>query len=152
MKLSQIINGFLLGLGFTTSFLAIGILYSLTLEHRIEAIVQDAKNDLASIKLDQNFVDAMKLEIVDYEIKDDLINIAVKSINLDDPVFSSLFTVRASLFSKDSKFMGNCDSKVPEVNTNAELIYYSLACETTFIPISEFKHATVSIIRNRDRL
>ena len=106
MKLSQIINGFLLGLGFTTSFLAIGILYSLTLEHRIEAIVQDAKNDLASTKLDQNFVDAMKLEIVDYEIKDDLINIAVKSINLDDPVFSSLLLLEPAYFQRTLNLWG----------------------------------------------
>ena len=151
MKFPKIINGFLIGVGFSTACLAIGVLYSLTLEYRVEGVIKDFKNDVMST-LDTNFVDSMKLEMLDYEVKGDAINIAVKSLNLNDPVYSAFFTIRLSLFSKDSEFMGNCDNKIPEVNSKEDLIYYSLSCETTFLPVSEFQYATVSVIRNREPL
>ncbi|MBJ2136127.1 hypothetical protein JEU11_06655 [Paraglaciecola chathamensis] len=147
--MKKVLNGFLLGLGFSIAFASFMTIWAITAQPRIEAMFEESYSKVKS-DFDSSFIDSMGLKIDKTVIQDQSVLINYKVNNIGSGL-ASLYSVRFTLKASNGQFMGNCDHQIPEAFTNNNFIFLSVRCSDLQLPANEFDVAIASVIKNRQQ-
>ena len=123
--MKKVLNGFLLGLGFSIAFALFMTIWAITAQPRIEAMFEESYSKVKS-DFDTSFIDSMGLKIDKTVIQDQSVLINYKVNNIGSGL-ASLYSVRFTLKASNGQFMVTATIKYLRLLLIITLFFFQFA-------------------------